>query len=199
VDGAIDLLDRLGNPGRTVQPAVLRTVYAQLAAALEGIDVRPPDRVRVAPDRVVADAVVLDAPYLQSLVDAPVVPAGGAPDAVADLLDLPLAGELVTASVTSRPDHRMPWGELPGAALAAARLGLPGLAGEVAVHRSLVVGGRRVAWWPGAGVDHVDGSPAALGRALAWRAGRWPARQALAEAFAFPDHADELAAEDGIE
>jgi hypothetical protein len=198
VDGAIDLLDRLGNPARTVQPAVLRTVYARLAAALEGIDVRPPDRVRVAPDRVVADAVVLDAPYLQPLVDAPVVPAGGAPGAVADLLDLPLAGELVSASVTSRPDHRTAWGELPGAPLAAARLGLPGLAGEVAVHRSLVVGGRTVAWWPGAEVDHVDGSPAALGRALAWRAGRWPARQALAEAFAFPDRADELAAEDAV-
>ena len=79
VDGAIDLLDRLGDPARTVRPAVLRTVYARLAAALDGIDVRPPDRVRVAPDRVVADAVVLDAPYLQPLVDAPVVPAGGAP------------------------------------------------------------------------------------------------------------------------
>ena len=47
-------------------------------------------------------------------------------------------------------------------------------------------------------VDHVDGSPAALGRALAWRAGAWPPRQALAEAFAFPDRAGELAAEDAV-
>jgi hypothetical protein len=199
VDGAIDLLDRLGDPSRTVHPAVLRTVYARLAVALDGIDVHPPDRVRVAPDRVVADAVVLDAPYLQPLVNAPVVPADGAPGAVADLLDLPLAGELVTAQVTSRPDRRVRWSELPGAALAAARLGLPELAGDVAVHRSLVVGDRVVAWWPGADVDHVDGSPAALGRALAWRAGSWSTRQALAEAFAFPERAEELAAEDAVE
>jgi hypothetical protein len=44
----------------------------------------------------------------------------------------------------------------------------------------------------------VDGTPAALGRALAWRAGAWPLRQALAEAFAAPDRAAELAAEDAV-
>src|SRR3954468_627385 len=70
VDGAIDLLDRLrapsrtgrapalpdrlGDPPRTVRADVLRTVYARLAETLDGIDVDPPGRVRVAPDRVVA-------------------------------------------------------------------------------------------------------------------------------------------------
>ncbi|MCU1606864.1 MAG: uncharacterized protein JWP46_3329, partial [Modestobacter sp.] len=34
--------------------------------------------------------------------------------------------------------------------------------------------------------------------ALAWRAGAWPLRQALAEAFAHPRRADELAAEDAF-
>jgi hypothetical protein len=66
------------------------------------------------------------------------------------------------------------------------------------VHDRLTVAGRRVAWWPGADVDHVDGTPDALGRALAWRAGAWPLRQALAEAFAHPDRAADLAAEDGL-
>jgi hypothetical protein len=198
VDAALDLLDRLGDPARTVHPAVLRTVYARLAAALDGVDATPPERVRVAPDRVVADAVVLDAPYLQPLVDSPVVPAGGTPGAVADLLDLPLASELVRATVSSSPERRVPWARLPGAALAAARLGRTALSGEVAVHAALVVDGREVAWWPGEDVDHVDGSPAALGRALAWRAGMWSARQALAEAFALPDRADRLAAEDAV-
>jgi hypothetical protein len=67
------------------------------------------------------------------------------------------------------------------------------------VHERLRAGGRRVAWWPGrGGVDAVDGSPAALGRALAWRAGRWELRAALAEAFAAPDRAEELAAEDAV-
>jgi hypothetical protein len=197
-DAAIDLLHRLGDPARTIRPDVLRTVYARLAAALDGIDVDPPTRVRVAPDRVEADGVVLDAPYVQPLVDAPVVPAGGAPGQVADLLDLPLASELIREPGPGRPGRRMPWAQLPGAALAAARLGAPELCGDVAVHEQLTVAGRPVTWWPADGVDHVDGSPAALGRALAWRAGAWPLRQALAEAFAFPDRAAELAAEDAV-
>jgi hypothetical protein len=198
VDAALDLLDRLGDPARSVRPEVLRTVYARLAAALDGVDVDPPDRVRVAPDRVVEEAVVLDAPYLLPLVDEPVVPAAGAPDAVADLLDLPLAGEKVRGSVTAG-GRRQPWAELPGAGLAATRLGLDRLPGDVAVHDDLTVAGRTVPWWPADDVDHVDGSPEALGRALAWRAGGWPLRQALAEAFAFPDRADRLAAEDAVE
>jgi hypothetical protein len=94
--------------------------------------------------------------------------------------------------------RRLPWAELPGAGLAAARLGVPRLAGEVALHAELVVGGRTVSWWPGEDVDHVDGTPGALGRALAWRVGAWPLRQALAEAFGSPERVDVLAAEDGV-
>ncbi|MBM7805298.1 hypothetical protein JOD57_001135 [Geodermatophilus bullaregiensis] len=202
VDGALDLLDRLGDPARTVLPPVLRTVYARLAVALDDVDVDPPPRVRVAPDRV-ADpgrepVVVLDAPWLQPLVDALLVPAGGAPGPVADLLDLPLASERVQATVTSVPARRQPWPAVPGAGLAAARLGVAELTGEVAVHEPLLAGGRPVPWWPDADVDHVDGTPGALGRALAWRAGVWPLRQALAEAFAEPRRAADLAAEDAV-
>ncbi|MGY1809031.1 sacsin N-terminal ATP-binding-like domain-containing protein [Blastococcus sp. SYSU D00669] len=198
VDGALDLLERLGDRARTVRPEVLRTVYARLTAALDGVDVAPPARIRVAPDRVVEDAVVLDVPWVQPLVDAPLVPAGGDPEAVADLLDLPLASELVSGAPDGTPERRLPWREVPGAALAAARLGLDDLDGEVAVHAALTVGGRRVSWWPGADVDAVDGTPDACGRALAWRAGAWPLRQAVAEAFAHPERADQLAAEDGV-
>jgi hypothetical protein len=197
VDGAIDLLDRLGNPSRTVLPGVLRTVYARLAQALDGIDVDPPDRVRVAPDRVVEDAVVLDAPYLQPLVALPVLPAAGMPGAVADLLDLPLASELAGGTVTGQGERR-PWADLPGAPLAAARLGVMELTGDVVVHDRLEIDGRPVPWWPGADADHVDGTPESLGRALAWRAGAWSRRQALAEAFAFPDRAGVLSAEDAV-
>jgi hypothetical protein len=199
VDDALELLDRLGEPGHTVPAPVLRDVYAQLATALDGVDAEPPDRVRIAPTEVSGDAVVLDAPWLQPLVDRPVVPAGGAPGAVADLLDLPMASEVVQAEVTSRPARVLAWAEVPGAELAAARLGVPALTGQVAVHERLTVtGSRPVAWWPGRETDAVDGSPAAFGRALAWRAGAWPQRQALAEAFAAPERAAELAAEDAV-
>jgi hypothetical protein len=197
LDGAVDLLHRLGDPARTVRPALLRTVYARLAEVLDGLDVDPPDRVRVAADRVTADAVVLDAPWLQPLVPPDVVPAGGLPGPVADLLDLPLASELVRPAPPTARGPARPWAEVPGAGLAAARLDLDELTGEVVVDPGLAVGGTPVRWWPGE-PDRVDGTPEALGRALAWRAGRWGLRQALAEAFAHPDGALDLAAEDAV-
>jgi len=202
VESAIDLLHRLGDPARRVAPGVLRTVYARLARALDGVDVDPPAGVRVAPDRTVGAAVVLDAPYLQSLVDLPVVPAGGAPGPVADLLDLPLASELVRPRPPAEAGRRSAWAALPGAELAAARLGLPALEGEVVVSERLTVEGRAVTWWPAEagddGADSVDGTAGALGRALAWRTGRWSLRQAVAEAFAEHERSAELAAEDAV-
>jgi hypothetical protein len=138
------------------------------------------------------------------------VPAGGAPGPVADLLDLPLASELVRPGPPAPGGRRAAWSQLPGAGLAAARLGIPELAGAVVVHDRLTVDGHEVTWWPatddgaadvGAAddrADHVDGTPGALGRALAWRSGRWSMRQALAEAFAEPARADALAAEDSV-
>ena len=198
VDGARDLLQRLGEERRTVRWAVLRTVYAQLATALDGVEVEPPRWVRVAPDRVSSEAVVLDAPWLQPLVRADVVPAGGSALAVADLLDLPLASEIVGGRGPQGSGAARRWSELPGAELAAARLDLDELPGEVVVDERLAVDGTPVPWWPGE-PDLVDGSPAALGRALAWRSGRWELRQALAEAFAHPDRAPGLTAEDSIE
>jgi hypothetical protein len=96
-DAAADLLDRLGDPARTVSPGILAGLYGRLAAALAGVDVDPPDRVRVAPDRVVdaGRAVVLDAPWLLDRLGDRVPVAGGSdPEAVADLLDVPLLSEL---------------------------------------------------------------------------------------------------------
>jgi hypothetical protein len=96
-DAAADLLERLGDPARTVSPDILGTVYGRLAAALAGMDVDPPARIRVAPDRVVDSgrAVVLDAPWLLGrLGDRAPVAGGSDPAAVADLLDVPLLSEL---------------------------------------------------------------------------------------------------------
>jgi hypothetical protein len=165
--------------------------------------VAPPALVRVAPDRVAADVVVLDAPWLQPLVDLPVVPAGGAPGAVADLLDVPLASELVSGAGPGGGGARRSWASVPGAPLAAARLEVPELTGDVVVQPAPAVEGRAIMWWPGSSADHegadvVDGTPAGLGRALAWRYGAWSLRQALAEAFAEPERSADLAAEDAV-
>jgi hypothetical protein len=94
---AAELFDRLGDPARTVTPTLLREVYPRLAEALDGLELAPPERIRVAPDRVVpaANAVVLDAPWLLgALGERSAVPAGSDPEAVADLLDIPLLSEL---------------------------------------------------------------------------------------------------------
>lgn len=199
---ARELLDRLGQPDRTVRPDVLRVIYPRLAEALQGIDVDPPDRVRVSPQLSVERdlAVVVDAPFLLPLLDRTPVPAAGHAAAVADLLDLPMASEVVAAEVRSAPESTSDWDAVPGASIAARRLGLVSLAGRLARHHPLLVtGGRTVDWWPEGDVDHVDVSagPGALGRALAWRHDCWSLRAALAEAFAHAEDAARLDAEDG--
>jgi len=94
---AADLFARLADPARTVTPVLLREVYPRLAEALEGVRVAPPEAIRVAPDRVVpaSEAAVLDAPWLlDALAGRSAVPGGSDPEAVADLLDIPLLSEL---------------------------------------------------------------------------------------------------------
>jgi hypothetical protein len=96
-DAARDLVARLGDPARAVAEEVLGSIYARLAAALVSYDVEPPDRIRVAPDRVVPreSAAVLDAPWmLDRLGDRAGVLGGDDPVAVAELLDMPLLSEL---------------------------------------------------------------------------------------------------------
>jgi hypothetical protein len=96
-DGAADLLTRLADPARRVAPGILPLLYASLAAALDGVDVQAPAAIRVGPDRV-ADpdrVAVLDAPWLlDRRGDRALVLGGEHPDAVADLLDVPLLSEL---------------------------------------------------------------------------------------------------------
>jgi hypothetical protein len=194
-DRALELLDRLGDPDRTVPAATVRTVYPRLALVLEDA-VDPPDRVRVGPARTVPrdEAVVLDLPYLLPLLGdrRTPVPSDEAPGPVADLLDLPLAGELLgplapDPAPANTPARTVAWAEVPGAELAAARCGGPVPDATVAVHERLTVAGRPVRWWPDGETDHTDGSLYALGRALAWRLGAWSARAAAVEALADPD------------
>jgi hypothetical protein len=200
-DRALDLLDRLGDPDRTVPAATLRTVYPRLALVLEDA-ADPPDRVRVGPATTVPReaAVVLDLPYLLPLLgdERTPVPADEAPGPVADLLDLPLAGELLgPLAPDAGPARTVPWADVPGAELAAARCGGPVPDATVAVHEGLTVGGTPVRWWPDGETDHTDGSPFAAGRALAWRLGAWSARAAAVEALTDPDDPT-LPAEDSL-
>jgi len=184
LDGALDLLDRLSDPKRTCPASTLRRAYTRLAEML--VDVEPPALVRVEPALVVPaeQAVVLDAPYaLPLLGDRRPVPGG---PAVAGLLDLPLASELVTGLAEGPVVRTTEWREIPGVALAADRLVATIPETRVLVHDGLTVSGTLVTWWPAAGTDHVAAAAgaAALGRALAWRLGRWNLRAAAIEALA---------------
>jgi hypothetical protein len=206
-DRARELPHRLGDPARTVAGATLRTAYARLALVLgDGVEsVDLPDRVRVAPDRTVArdDAVVVDEPHLLPLLGGRVpVPAGGAPGPVADLLDLPLASELVPdGEPDTAPERRLTWAEVPGAGLAAERCGAAPPSTGLAVHAGLAVRGVPVPWWRDADTDHVDADAdaAVLGRALARRLRAWDRRAAAAEALADPAAEEALRAEDAAD
>ncbi len=188
-DGALDLLDRLGDPGRQCPATTLRVAYRRLADLLGDVD--PPELVRVAPDLVLpaAEVVVLDAPYVLPLLGALEPVSGGS--AVADLLDLPLASEVAgeVGGVIGVVTAERRWVDVQGAVLAAARLGGEPPEATVRVHTSLTVSGTPVNWWPDGPVDHVDAAAGACarGRALAWRMGRWELRAAAVEALAAAD------------
>jgi hypothetical protein len=184
VEGALDLLDRLGDPCRRCPPATLRVAYSRLSEVLA--DAYPPALVRVAPDLVVpaGEAVVLDAPYALPLLGLLRPVPGGRPVAV--LLDLPLASELAGGPVGGEVVRERAWPDVEGAELAATRLGGEAPGATVCCHTGLTVSGVTVDWWPAGSVDHVEvtAGASALGRALAWRMGRWDLRAAAVEALA---------------
>lgn len=199
---AVELLHRLGEADRKVEPVLLRTIYARLAQALAAEPPDFPDAVRVAPERVAGReaCVVLDTPYrLPLLAGLRVVPAGGQPGAVADLLGVPFASDVVSGAVESHPVRVVGWPTVPGVELAVERCGAAVPGTTLAWHEELRVAGRPVSWWPEGEVDHVDlaSGAAGLGRALAWRLDRWPLRAAVVEALAEPGSSGALRAEDG--
>ena len=187
---AVDLLARLADPAREVAPGAVLAAHTALADALAAgrvavADVEPPALVRSAagtvvaadPDRGPAPAV-LDRPWLLAAVDPAtlVAVAPGRAAVLADLLDLPLAGEGVHGEVRS-PGTPTPWAALAAAATWAAAAGreLPG--GEVVVHERLRVavaadGGTREVF-PGVWVQddavHTDDPVRALLAAWALR------------------------------
>lgn len=186
-----DLVARLADPRRDV-PAVLVPALTALAAdALSGDpDVRLPDSVRTLSGAVVnADsAAVLDLPWFAQVVGVDrLVPGGTDPARAAHLLDLDLVSETLDVRVLSESVGQPSAEQLRAAAMAAHQLGA-GLAELFPAGALLVAGGlavsvdggsgRSVRWWPGAGNDILtDGSAEGIGRAVAYRAGRWSDRE----------------------
>lgn len=166
----------------------MAALYAALAAA-DPDDVTPPQRLRLPDGRVVdaATASVADGPQWLQLPGSHVPASPATAAALADVLDLPLAGDAGAGDLVAGGD------EVP--VPPAVRRLLPQAAATYREHEELAVAGRPVAWW----VDRVGTIHAAtadgLARGLAWAAGRWPARHLLAAALQDPERAEELAAE----
>jgi hypothetical protein len=162
---ADDLLLRLVDEDRDPDVALVAVAHAALsesvaAGAVSADDLVLPERVR-ATDGSVVDvdlAVVLDA-----VLPADETVVGGDPLALAELLDLPLASEVVFAEVDPTGGRPVRWSALPEVVSACDVLGVPVPAGELVRHEELVVAvsrplaGRFVvpAWRDGSGVWHA--------------------------------------------
>ena len=173
---AADLLARLADPDRRPAAALVAAAHAALAEAVvddrvDPADLDPPDRVRALDGSVVdvADAVVLDAPELAAVLPAGEVVVGGDPRALADLLDLPTASEVVDGEVAGT-GRAVPWSAIPEVVVTCHTLGVPVPDGELWCHDELWVvlhlptpGRHRVPTWPAAdGRRHAEDPVRAL-------------------------------------
>ncbi|MBE1465894.1 sacsin N-terminal ATP-binding-like domain-containing protein [Kibdelosporangium phytohabitans] len=187
---AEDLLDRLGDPARLVPHGVSLRAHAALAGSVDVSLIDAPEHVRVLSGEAVdaEDCVVLDAPWLLAVLPPARVVAAlddDAAEALAELLDLPVASESA-GDVTG--GDLVPWAELGAVVVAAELLGFDLPLEGVIVHDELKANDQRVHWW----VDrhnrvHCEDTPDGLARALAWAADRWIDRHVIHAILEDPD------------
>ncbi|GEL22180.1 molecular chaperone Hsp90 [Pseudonocardia sulfidoxydans NBRC 16205] len=146
-DAAADLLDRLADPARTPDAATVLAAYEALTDAVaagraDPALLAPPERVRALDGSAVPvdDVLVLDKPWLAAVLPADELVAGGDPAALAELLDLPLASDYVTATLAPDSGGRVvAWSGLPDVIVASHTVGVDVPAGELVVHDALAV------------------------------------------------------------
>jgi hypothetical protein len=186
------LVERQARPDRSVDLAGLLRLWAWLASMSDDADLVPPAMVRaLTPSGVElvpsSTAVVVDEPmWLQRKdIGSFVISPPGRAGALADVLDLDLAGDRAQGAVTStgRPEP------LPAAVLDVVT------GSEWYRHDRLEVDGVAVDWWVEADGALHAGGPDGLATALAWASGQWRRRFLLAALLAEPGHGPELLAE----
>ncbi|MEV4300036.1 sacsin N-terminal ATP-binding-like domain-containing protein [Microbispora rosea] len=191
--GPEELLDLLADSSIEVDRAQLRSLWIALAA-VDPARVSPPEAVRAVLKGTVTVAdvedgpVVVEAPDLLALVeDRPLVLAPfDLAEALSEVLDLPLAGEVVTGAVTSAGIEKPVPPEV--------RSLLPGAPATYVEHDELLVDGRPVPWRFFEGAVHATGVDG-LARGLAWAAGQWGDRLAVAALLRDPARVPLLLAE----
>ncbi|GIH69906.1 sacsin N-terminal ATP-binding-like domain-containing protein [Sphaerimonospora thailandensis] len=193
--GPDELLDLLADPAVEVDRAQVRALWIALAA-VDPARVGPPEAVRAVQKGsiVVAEVaegpgpVVVEAPDLLPLVaDRPLVLAPfDLAEALSEVLDLPLVGEIVTGSVTSSGVERPVPEEV--------RSLLPSAPPTYVDHENLLVDGVPVPWRFFEGKVHASGVEG-LARGLAWASGQWGDRLAVAALLRDPGRVPLLLAE----
>jgi hypothetical protein len=198
-DGTLDLLDRLGDADRDIPWPAARALYVAAAVALaehpwddDGFE--PPLTVR-APGGIVptGEAVVVDAPDLLPLLAGrpglrvPPRVAG----ALADMLAVPVASRLCAASVPPGGTPRTAFDGTPYTEHA--ELTVPDIDGTPTRVPWRVLGSAH-----GVHVDAAAGAEA-LARAIAWRAGTWSRRFAIAADLRDPAGRAARRAEDDLD
>ncbi|MEU6412099.1 hypothetical protein [Microbispora sp. NPDC046933] len=191
--GPEELLDLLADSSLEVDRAQLRSLWIALAA-VDPTRVSPPEAVRAVLKGTVTVAdvedgpVVVEAPDLLPLVeDRPLVLAPfDLAEALSEVLDLPLAGEVVTGAVTSAGTDKPVPPEV--------RSLLPGAPATYVEHDELLVDGRPVPWRFFEGMVHATGVDG-LARGLAWASGQWGDRLAVAALLRDPARVPLLLAE----
>ncbi|MCY7340308.1 MAG: ATP-binding protein [Pseudonocardia sp.] len=167
---ADDLLARLADPG--LHPDVLLVAEAHVALAeavaagrVDAADLDLPEHVRTLDGGVasVEVAAVLDAPWPAAVLPAAELVIGGDPYALAELLDLPLATDVVAGDVEGDGEPAA-WAAIAEVVVACHTLGVPVPAGGLRVHKELWVAVRRPrsgrhrvpTWVDSAGVWHAE-------------------------------------------
>ncbi|WP_214110273.1 sacsin N-terminal ATP-binding-like domain-containing protein [Acrocarpospora catenulata] len=207
--GPEELLDLMADPAIEVDRAQLRALWMAVAA-VDPARVRPPSAVRAVLNGaiVVADAedghvigadgqaagepVVVEAPDLLALVaDRPLILAPfDLAEALSEVLDLPLVGEIVTGEVTSAGVERPVPPEVHTL--------LPTAPKTYVEHAELLVDGRPVPWRFFDGKVHASGVEG-LARGLAWASGQWGERLAAAALLRDPARVPLLLAESDLD
>ncbi|MFC9993414.1 sacsin N-terminal ATP-binding-like domain-containing protein [Nocardia sp. NPDC127526] len=168
---AEELLDALADPARLPTPEAISHTHVRLAEAvaaglLDMEDLDLPPHVRALSGAVIdtADALVLDRPWFGPALPADRLVVGdiATAAALADLLDIPLASEAVTAEVISA-GRETTWGADPLGVLLRLQFEFPSATGELVVHDELRVrlsgayeATVAVPWWVDGDVTHVQ-------------------------------------------
>lgn len=166
---AAALLEALADPAKTPTPEVVSRTHARLAAAVDHLDLTElelPERVRALSSAVVdpTDAWVLDQPWFGLAVPADHLVAGdtATASALANLLDLPMVSEVITAEVTSK-GRRTTWSAEPLGIVVRQLFTLPDQQGELVLHDDLrirlsgaLAATVAVPWWRDGATTHIQ-------------------------------------------